>query len=81
MGNTDSRDALPPINFAALADALLSRASQLLEDWQPGGVQRGHEYVCGSTSGGAGKSCSVNLNTGRWADFNKEEKGNDLISL
>ena len=81
MGNTDSRDALPPINFAALADALLSRAAQLLEDWLPGGVQRGHEYVCGSTSGGAGKSCSVNLNTGRWADFNKEEKGNDLISL
>jgi len=70
-----------PINFAALAEALLSRAHQLVAAWLPGGVQRGHEYVCGSLYGGEGSSLSVNLNSGRWADFASDEKGGDLISL
>ena len=73
--------ALPPIDFAALAAALLARAGTLVPDWLPGGALRGHEYVCGSLQGGAGSSCSVNLNTGRWADFAADERGNDLISL
>ena len=75
------RDPLPPINFAALADALLARADTLVPSWLPGGVQRGHEYVCGSLQGGAGSSCCVNLTNGRWADFAADEKGGDLISL
>jgi len=75
------RPALPPINFAGLADALLSRAEQLLPDWLPGGVVRGHEYVCGSVHGGAGSSCSVNMTTGLWADFQAGTSGKDLISL
>lgn len=75
------RPPLPPIKFAELADALLARADQLVPAWLPGGVQRGHEYVCGSLSGGSGSSCSVNLTTGQWADFAGEEKGNDLVSL
>lgn len=74
-------DKLPPINFAALADALLSRAGTLVPVWLPGGVQRGHEYVCGSLQGGGGTSCCVNLTNGRWADFAADEKGGDLISL
>ena len=73
--------ALPPIQFEALASALLSRIESLVPDWLPGGVKRGHEYVCGSLSGGTGTSCSVNLTNGRWADFADEAKGNDLISL
>ena len=72
---------LPPINFSALADALLLRADSLVTDWLPGGTRRGHEYVCGSLSGGAGSSTSVNMTNGRWADFAADEKGNDLISL
>lgn len=75
------RDPLPPINFSALADALMSRAESLVADWLPGGVQRGHEYVCGSLQGGKGSSCSVNLNNGRWADFAADESGGDLVSL
>jgi hypothetical protein len=75
------RDPLPPIKFAELADALLSRADSLVPAWLPGGVQRGHEYACGSLSGGTGTSCSVNLTNGRWGDFATDEKGNDLISL
>jgi putative DNA primase/helicase len=75
------REPLPPIKFAELADALLDRGAQLVLAWLPGGVQRGHEYVCGSLSGGSGTSTSVNLTNGRWADFASDEKGNDLISL
>lgn len=69
------------MNYAALADALLPMADDLVPQWLPGGVRRGHEYVCGSLAGGKGGSCSVNLNTGQWADFASEEAGADLLSL
>lgn len=75
------RAPLPPINFVALSEALLARAGQLVPDWLPGGVLRGHEYACGSLFGGAGSSCSVNLTTGKWSDFATGEAGNDLVSL
>ena len=77
MGKTD----LPPINFTALADALLRDAENLVPRWLPGGERRGHEYVCGSLAGGKGSSCSINLVSGKWADFASDEKGNDLLSL
>lgn len=72
---------LPPIDFAALAQALLVQADHLVADWLPGGVRRGHEWVCGSLAGERGSSCCVNLATGSWADFAGDEKGGDLISL
>lgn len=72
---------LPPIQFAALAEALLASADRLVPMWLPDGDQRGHEYVCGSLSGGKGSSCSVNLTNGRWADFASDEQGGDLLSL
>lgn len=75
------RAPLPPIKFDALARELLGRAESLCEQWLPGGVKRGHEYVCGSVRGGEGSSCSINLTTGKWADFASGEKGGDLISL
>ncbi len=75
------REQLPPIKFSELAEALLIRADSLVQAWLPGGVQRGHEYVCGSLSGGSGSSCAVNLTNGKWGDFATDEKGNDLISL
>lgn len=75
------REPLPPINFTALADALLARADQLLPEWLPGGVVRGHEYVCGSVYGGVGTSCSVNMKTGVWSDFQTGAAGRDLTGL
>lgn len=72
---------LPPLKFRDLAAALLPMADDLVPDWLRGGVQRGHEWVCGSLAGGKGTSCSVNLVTGEWADFSSEEKGIDLLSL
>ena len=69
------------IDFAALAAALLDRAHILLPHWLPGGRQQGHEWVCGDLSGAEGGSLSVNMRTGRWADFSNDDKGSDLTSL
>lgn len=70
-----------PVDFAALAAALLERADTLVPQWLRGGKRRGHEWVCGNLAGDEGDSCSVNLTTGRWADFSSDEKGGDLVSL
>lgn len=75
------RPPLPPIKFTELADALLARAGTLVPAWLPGGTLRGHEYICGSLSGGAGSSCAVNLTTGQFADFATDARGNDLTGL
>lgn len=71
----------PPIDFGRIAAAALQQADTLVERWLPGGKRVGHEWQCGSLSGDAGSSCSVNLNTGAWADFATRERGIDLISL
>lgn len=75
------RGQLPPINFEALARALLDRADTLVPMWLSGGARRGHEWVCGSLDGGTGSSCQVNLTNGRWADFAGDDKGGDLVAL
>lgn len=69
------------INFEALNAELLGSAETLVAGWLPMGKRRGHEWVCGSLAGDEGDSLSVNLTTGRWADFSGDEKGGDLISL
>lgn len=79
--NAQGRAPLPPINFSALADALLAQADVLVPMWLPGGSRRSGEWVCGSLAGGAGHSTSVNLVTGKWADFSSDERGNDLTCL
>jgi hypothetical protein len=81
MTNRPSGDQLPPINFEALAGVLLDRAEALVASWLPGGKREGREYKCGSLSGGAGSSCSVNLANGRWSDFATDDKGGDLVAL
>jgi putative DNA primase/helicase len=69
------------IDFERLARELLAQADTLVPAWLPGGKRSGHEWVCGDLAGNPGKSCSVNLTTGRWADFSADEQGGDLISL
>lgn len=69
------------IDFAGLALALLSRARELLPAWFPEGTLAGHEYQVGSLRGEAGSSLSINMNTGKWADFADDAKGGDLVSL
>lgn len=75
------RAPLPPINFEALARALLDRSEYYVSQWLPGGKRKGAEWYCGSLSGGEGSSCAVNLNTGSWADFATDARGGDLLSL
>ena len=69
------------IDFEAISRALLDRSERLVAQWLPNGIKKGHEWVCGNLAGEAGKSCSVNLTTGAWADFASGEKGGDLLSL
>jgi len=72
---------LAPIEFGRIAAAALQNAASLVENWLPKGKRVGHEWQCGSLTGDEGSSCSVNLNTGAWADFATDEAGGDLISL
>lgn len=75
------RESLPPIQFGALAAALLPMAETLLLKWLEHGRRERNEWVCGSLAGEAGKSCSINIKTGKWKDFATGEEGHDLLSL
>lgn len=70
-----------PIDFAHVSNELSPYIGSIVADICPGGTTRGSEYVAGSTTGGAGRSFSVNLATGKWADFATNERGGDIISL
>lgn len=50
-------------------------------EWFPAGKKDGHEFRIGSINGEPGSSMSINLTTGRWADFAGDLKGSDPISL
>jgi len=73
------------IDFPRVAAHLLARAETLVPAWLPGGKRRGHEWVCGNLRGDPGESCSINLTTGKWADFaggdDARSRGGDLVSL
>jgi hypothetical protein len=69
------------MDFRALAQRLLVSSETLVPQWLPGGRRRGHEWVCGDLAGGEGTSLSVNLLSGRWADFATSDRGGDLIDL
>lgn len=81
MASNKAFEGMRRIDFSRLAAALLDRAEQLVADWLPGGRKDGPEWRCGSLSGEAGGSCSVNLVTGQWGDFASDDKGGDLTSL
>ena len=68
-------------DFAGLARELLARADELVPAWLPAGRRSGREWICGDLAGHPGRSTSINLDTGRWADFSGTVKGGDLISL
>ena len=78
-----SREPLPPIKWAELADALQRTALSLLEEWLPHGKYnpQSKEYTCGSLSGDSGSSLSINVESGLWKDFSTGESGRDLLDL
>jgi len=72
------------LDFRGVAAEALSRAHDLVPSWLPGGRFAGHEYQCADRHGGKGESFSVNVATGRWAEFGdgaEALRGNDLVSL
>lgn len=69
------------LDFDGLNSYLLTQIRNILPEWLPGGNLNGQEYSCGDLRGGQGRSCKVNVQTGRWADFSSTDKGGDLVSL
>jgi hypothetical protein len=72
-----------PIDFALVNRVALRELPVLLTRWLPGGKRQGHEYVVRNprrADGHAG-SFSINLKTGRWADFATGDRGGDVVSL
>jgi putative DNA primase/helicase len=69
------------IDFEAVNRAALARLPELCRQWLPSGRLIGREWASGSLRGEPGRSCRVNLTTGRWADFATGERGGDAVSL
>lgn len=69
--------------YKKMASVLLSRAHSLVPSWIPGGKMNGSEYVVKNPlrNDKSAGSFRVNLQTGRWAEFATNDRGNDLISL
>lgn len=69
------------VDYKAAAARILPRARELVPQWLPGGHFEGPEYSCASLSGGKGRSCKINTETGAWSDFSTGDKGGDIIDL
>ena len=69
------------VDFCLLNKAALDRCPNVLERLLPNGRLEGNEFTCGNLSGESGKSCKINIKTGKWSDFSTGESGGDIISL
>jgi phage/plasmid primase-like uncharacterized protein len=69
------------IDYPTLARLAIPHARAILEAWMPGGKFVGREYLCATIKGGAGTSCSTNINTGVGGDFATDVAWGDLIAL
>jgi uncharacterized protein (DUF927 family) len=70
-------------SFATIAAAALSSADQVLSRWLPQGKREGHEWKARNPTRNDSRpgSFSINVNTGRWADFAADARGGDLVAL
>jgi hypothetical protein len=82
------RDHLRPtsgkrLDFERINRAALAVFPSLLARWAPGGRREGREYVARNPKRLDRRpgSFSVNLVTGRWADFATGDRGGDVVSL
>ena len=69
------------IPFEAIRVAAFAQADRLLRDWFPHGRIVGREFKIGDLQGRPGESLSINLTTGKWADFAEGVAGHDIIDL
>ena len=77
------RKSRSQIDFGAINQAALPYLPDLCARWLPDGRRRGHEYVARNPQRADRHpgSFSVNLNTGKWADFAVGARGGDVVSL
>jgi hypothetical protein len=69
------------IPFDQIRDVSLAQAGSLLRGWFPNGRVIGREFKVGNIAGDPGESLSINLDTGKWADFAAGISGFDLIDV
>ncbi len=71
------------IDFERVNASALANLSAILPRWLPAGRRRFAEYVALNPKRADRRlgSFSINLTTGRWADFATGDKGGDVISL
>lgn len=77
------RMKIQTLDFKSIARIALQRADRLVPRWLPQGRRQGREWVACNprrTDRHLG-SFSINLETGRWADFATGEGGQDLVAL
>lgn len=73
----------PPVDYERINAVALTYLNEILGRWLPHGRRRFREYVARNPrrhDKRAG-SFSINIATGRWADFATGDKGGDVISL
>lgn len=75
--------AWKPINYAAINAYCLPRLETLVREWLPSGYRRGDEWCALNPTRDDHRigSFSVNIRTGKWADFATGDQGGDPISL
>ena len=70
-----------PLDYARINAIAISNIESVFKTFLPGGKQVKGEYLCGSVYGGAGESCSTNINTGVGSDFAAGVAWGDPIDL
>jgi len=71
------------IDIKVVNQAALSRLPQLLGGWLPDGKIRNGEWIaCNPTRNDRNPgSFTINIRTGKWADFATGDRGGDVVSL
>lgn len=71
------------VDFGRVNAAALAALPALLDRWLPDGRKQGGEWVARNPKRSDRRpgSFSVNLRTGRWADFATGDRGGDPVSL
>lgn len=79
----ESDERVNRIDFGRINSAALNVLPSLLSRWLPDGRRAGHEWVARNPRRADRKagSFSVNMTTGKWADFASGDRGGDVVSL
>ncbi|MDR3362400.1 MAG: AAA family ATPase [Desulfovibrio sp.] len=73
-------NAAQNLDFQAINSAVLANPS-FLERRLPNAKRQGRELKAGDIHGAPGDSFSINIESGKWADFATDESGGDTVSF